>query len=429
MVLKGILKKEIDSIIYKYSSKKYVNSSNMSFANAMFIKNNYKSNIKEDYINDLKNNYNADVIYDDFSKPDTINNYVSNKTFKLINNLLDSVEDLDFVLVNALAIDMEWDKNIQADSEHYLDRYDVSFNHEDYGDYIPILEDNNFKKIKFNNKDVNSLEIGATVNNYDIVKELGRSKIYDMIKKEYEEYLDSEDGKYYIEYLCNPIYDLASECENAKDSVSFTNNFIKELDSNYKQVITSTSFKMYKDDNIKVFSKELKEYNGVVLEYVAIMPNDLNTFIKKSDSKSVLSIINKLKPISTDSFSQGKVYKIKGDIPIFKYEYELNLKDDLKKIGITSVFDKNKADLSNMTKDNAFIDKTVHKANIEFSNEGIKASNATAVGGMGAARGGFEHLFKVPVEEIDMTFNKPYMYLIRDKETGEVWFTGTVYNP
>ena len=50
------------------------------------------------------------------------------------------------------------------------------------------------------------------------------------------------------------------------------------------------------------------------------------------------------------------------------------------------------------------------------------------MGGYGAANGpAFEHLFKVPVKDIDVTFNKPYMYLIRDKATGEVWFAGTVY--
>ena len=71
-----------------------------------------------------------------------------------------------------------------------------------------------------------------------------------------------------------------------------------------------------------------------------------------------------------------------------------------------------------------------HKANIEFSNDGIKAAAATAMGGAGATSGPyFEHLFKVPVKEIDVTFDKPYMYIIRDKSTGEVWFTGTVYEP
>ena len=76
------------------------------------------------------------------------------------------------------------------------------------------------------------------------------------------------------------------------------------------------------------------------------------------------------------------------------------------------------------------IDKAIHQATIELSNDGIKASAATAFGGYGAAHGPyFEHLFKVPVKEIDMTFDKPFMYIIRDKDSGEVWFTGTVYEP
>ena len=48
-------------------------------------------------------------------------------------------------------------------------------------------------------------------------------------------------------------------------------------------------------------------------------------------------------------------------------------------------------------------------------------------GGLGA--GGFDYSFDVPIEEIDLTFDKPYMFIIRDKNSGEVWFTGTVYEP
>ena len=43
--------------------------------------------------------------------------------------------------------------------------------------------------------------------------------------------------------------------------------------------------------------------------------------------------------------------------------------------------------------------------------------------------GAFDYLYDVPVEEIDLTFDKPYIFIIRDKDTGEVWFAGTVYNP
>ena len=50
---KGETKTQIDSIIGEYKANKYINSSNMSFANAMFIRNSYKDNIKDTYIHNL----------------------------------------------------------------------------------------------------------------------------------------------------------------------------------------------------------------------------------------------------------------------------------------------------------------------------------------------------------------------------------------
>lgn len=41
----------------------------------------------------------------------------------------------------------------------------------------------------------------------------------------------------------------------------------------------------------------------------------------------------------------------------------------------------------------------------------------------------FDYIFDIPIEKIDITFDKPFMFLIRDKKTGEVWFVGTVYEP
>ena len=108
--------------------------------------------------------------------------------------------------------------------------------------------------------------------------------------------------------------------------------------------------------------------------------------------------------------------------------------EDLQKLGIEDVFDINKADLSKMLTDNAekqYIGDATHKAMIEFSNDGIKAAAVTVMGGMGSTGCfvDFDHVYDVPVEEIDLTFDKPYLYIIRDKATGEVWFTGAVYNP
>ena len=39
------------------------------------------------------------------------------------------------------------------------------------------------------------------------------------------------------------------------------------------------------------------------------------------------------------------------------------------------------------------------------------------------------YIYDVPIEDIDLSFDKLYMFVIRDKDTGDVWLTGTVYEP
>ena len=158
----------------------------------------------------------------------------------------------------------------------------------------------------------------------------------------------------------------------------------------------------------------------------------LNQFVNEKNSKNISEIIDKLKDFKLDNFNDKVITKINGKMPFFNYNTDLYLISDLKKIGITDIFDMEKSDLSGLSssKDSVVIDKLVHKANIELTNEGIKAAAATMAGGKGAAGCPmYDHVYEVPVEEIDMNFNKPFMYLIRDKKTGEVWFAGTVYEP
>ncbi|MEE0014992.1 MAG: serpin family protein [Bacilli bacterium] len=417
---KGSTKEQIDDIIGGYKSNKYVNSNNMSFANAIFINNTYKNQVKESYAKNLNNKYNAEVIYDDFTSANTINSWVSNKTFNLVNNILDdkTVKDKYFFLINALAIDMEWNKKIQATTNDYRERYNVQYNHEKYSTSIPLIE-STYGKVNFNGQDVDSVEFGASINNYDIVSTLGRDNIKKTITDAYTDWLKDPESYEY------------AKMSNELDVDKYVEEFIKQLDSNYKRVDTSTDYYFYIDDNVKAFAKDLKTYNGTTLEYVGIMPTNesLTDYIKNNNAKKINNIISNLKTIELNNFEKGKVTQITGKIPLFKYEYELQLVDDLKALGITNIFDKDKSDLSEIAT-GAYIDSAIHKANIEFSNDGIKAAAATIVGGYGSAAGGeFDYLFEVPVVTIDLTFDKPYMYIIRDKDTGEVWFTGTVYNP
>ncbi len=437
----GDTKSQIDAVIGDYKSRTYLNDDHMSFANAVFIRNSFKDAIKNTYTTNLKSKYNAEVIYDNFDNPNNINKWVSDKTFNLINNLLNDVSTNNFFLINALAIDMNWNNQVHCEGLHKIPcvndgMYSVRYAHEKLDDTstsayglseYPYFDEgafygrynyktNQYEPNKFNGKEgIKGAEILADFNKYDIVKELGEDKIKEMLRPEYEAWLNTEDGK----------NDLPVE--------EGLNSFIKELKENYGKAANSTDFLVHEDENVRVFAKDLQNYNNTTLQYVGIMPKNekLYKYVEKVSSKDINDIISNLKEVNINNFDEGYVTRIRGFIPFFKFEYELELLEDLNKMGIKDAFDIEKANFSNLTSSKGtYIDKAIHKANIEFSNDGIKASASTAVGGAGAVSGPFfEHLFKVPVKDIDVTFDKPYMYLIRDKATGEVWFTGTVYEP
>ena len=412
----GETKKQLDSIIGDYKYNKYTNSKNMAFANAMFVNSSSKDSIKASYKDNLKTKYNAEVIIDDFSSSKNLNAWIKDHTLNLISNLFtdEYVKDKKYILTNALAIDMEWKTKIRAKDNVYM----VEFPHEKYAAELEPFYD--YSGMYFNEtQKVKMVPIAAVINKYDIVKTLGEDNIRKTVGAEYKKYYETskEEPKNY------------TPSENEINS--YLDKYIEEIGKNYNYIDKSTDFSVYVDDDVKVFGKDLKTYNNTTLEYVAIMPQKekLKDFINNNDSKSINEIVNKLKDIKLENFKDGVVTDIYGDIPIFKFDYQMDLKTNLEKLGVTDVFDLSKADLSGISSEKTAIEGATHKATIDFSNDGIKAAAVTEEGGYGNASGGFDYIYDVPIEYIDITFNKPFMFLIRDKSSKEVWFAGTVYNP
>ena len=81
----------------------------IGIANGVFIKNQYKNDVKKDYYDILETKYNSDIIYDEYKTPDKINNWVKEKTYGMIEQVINEIEE-DFVLglASALAIDVKW---------------------------------------------------------------------------------------------------------------------------------------------------------------------------------------------------------------------------------------------------------------------------------------------------------------------------------
>lgn len=418
---------QINTVLGQYQFHKFTSNKNMSFANALFIKKSYKNSVDSSYVAKLKESFGAEVKYDDFKKPDAINKYVSEKTFKLVNKVADDIKDLDYIIINALAINMNWVKTIQPDAAVSEDAepFYVSYPHMKYSKSVQLLNESDFHELSFNNDPVakQSVEIAAVINNYDIVSALGKNQIKKIV---------TEDHKAWVK---KGAPDACEECDDddvcKKDTKFDFEKYFKELSSSYKKVESSTDFELYVDDNVKVFRKKLKKSDKTTLEYFAVMPTKvtLEEYLNNLTANDLNDLKRKTKEIKLENFKEGVITEISGYIPLFSFDYELKLIDDLKQIGIKDVFDAEKANLSNLTSSKSYINEALHKATIDFSNEGIKAGAFTSEGGRGGGDCGYDYLFVPPVEKIDLTFDKPFIFFIMDKDTGEVWFTGRVYEP
>lgn len=87
-------------------------------------------------------------------------------------------------------------------------------------------------------------------------------------------------------------------------------------------------------------------------------------------------------------------------------------------MGMPAAFDD--ADFSGMTgKRDLFIGHVVHKAFVAVDEEGTEAAAATAV----------EMKLTAILEGVEMTVDRPFVFLIRDNHTGATLFMGRVLNP
>ena len=322
-----------ENIIYSPLSIKYALKMLQEGAsdNTYTQRDTYYQYVKDDYKNVLESKYNAEIRQDEFQSANNVNSWIAEKTFGKIENMLTDElvtnSDLQMLLINALAIDMEW-------------------------------------KIQFED--------------------------------------DKTGGRQFY---------LADGTEMTATTMSRTTS--------------SDDVSYYMGDDITAITIDLKEYEGTQLEFMALMPNtNLEQYVDSLTMDKIEEITQNLNSASNTKAG------VNINIPKFEFDYDLNLKDNLRKLGITDAFAPQLANFSNMadlekTQKNLYTSDALHKANIEFSEEGIKAAAVTVFGMMEATSSiGVKN--EIPIE---ININNPFVFLIRDKNTKEIWLVGTVYEP
>ena len=319
---------EINKVVGNAELTKYESMDKvLSLANGLHIRDLYYSNIKESYKNTIKEKYDADIVKEAFKDAKNVNKWIEDKTLGIIKDMISDDlaknPNLVMLIINALAIDMEW-----------------------------------------------AFQFGCD--------------------KTYGETFYKNDGK----------------------EITATMMFNKE--------VRSDNVAYYKDDDVTVLSMNLKEYNGTQFEFMAIMPKEnLSAYVENVTKEQISEIDQQLKLSSDEDFG------VNVRIPKFKFSYNLDLTTDLKNLGIKEAFDDRSANFIKMTDSNdIYVSEALHKADIEFTEKGVKAAAVTVI--VMLTKG-----ITLPRETnpVNITINKPFMFIIRDKNTKDIWFTGTVYEP
>jgi len=219
----------------------------------------------------------------------------------------------------------------------------------------------------------------------------------------------------HIMFLINAVYFKGKwKYEFKKDNtVDEPFHFANGKTESVKMMVQEADLDYFKSSNSQ----------GVALPYgnghfrmIVLLPDEgisLKDYISGLDETSL-----------SDNISSLHQNKIKVQLPKFKFKCDLELKNPLKELGMVSAFTGGLADLSGMgTPSNLVISKVKHKTFVEVDEEGTEAAAVTSVE-IKITSAGPGETYAIP-----FIVNRPFLFLIQEKDTGAILFMGQVYEP
>lgn len=166
------------------------------------------------------------------------------------------------------------------------------------------------------------------------------------------------------------------------------------------------------------FSEEVRmielPYGDSLFTMTVLMPGNAETpldqFIDEKVTQENLS----------DWRSNLHVSDVPLELPKFEMEYEITYNDILKAMGMEQAFDEGLADFSgiaDVSPQNLYISEVKHKTFVSVDEEGTEAAAVTSVG---------VGLTSLPPS---MIVNRPFVFLIYERESGTNLFMGKMKNP
>ena len=149
-----------------------------------------------------------------------------------------------------------------------------------------------------------------------------------------------------------------------------------------------------------------------------IMPTDLEAFEEEVTFAT------------TEDMDCGSYpYSLQLHMPKFGVETRAKLSEALAALGMPTAFDAGSADFTGIHVPDAsegpiYIANVIHQANIDVDETGTEAAAATAIGmDTGGCTGPW------PAKDVTLRLDHPFLFVLRDLETGTILFMGRVVDP
>lgn len=213
--------------------------------------------------------------------------------------------------------------------------------------------------------------------------------------------------------LLNAIYLKSAWEKPFSESQTYVDNFIQagksNVDAHYMQ---QTNYMNYaKGNSEEIVFMPLGDKSK--FEMFFALPNK---------NVSLASAIDDLQTSWSEITSTATEKAIMISLPRFTSEYESQWKDCLQSMGCTKIFSLSDADFSSMTStQDVYVDNIKQKTKMTVDEGGVECAAVT--GSQYATSSGD------PLVYVEIKYNRPFVYGLREKSTGVILFVGYVNNP
>lgn len=177
---------------------------------------------------------------------------------------------------------------------------------------------------------------------------------------------------------------------------------------------------MSKEDTVDYLTNNL--FSAVKIPYGTGQYNMM--ILKPAEGKTSQDIIDALDAENWKSWNKDfeRTGPVVITMPRFKYAFDMQLNQVLKKMGMLQAFSSQDANFIKISDQFLYISSVIHKSYIDVNETGTEAAAVTGIVFETTSIG-------TGPQKIYFTVDKPFVYAITEKDTGAILFIGEVRNP